>query len=169
MFDIVDAIAHRTPVLIEYDNVRNPRRRFYTVEVHGVWETLGQFYCRGNRTAVGTGADDMEQTAPEIRNFRLSRIVSVEALEPTGYTPEPITVRSFDPVTATVYLAPGAGDHLRARGKPVGTDDNGWDGYRFEETDWPRMLDALNILGVESRTDVADYRERLRHIADLGQ
>lgn len=169
LFDIVDAIAARTPLLIEYDNVRNPDRRYYTVEVHGVWETYGQYYCRGARIAVGSGRDAMIETPSETRNFRLSRIVSVEPLEPTAYTPEPITVRSFDPVTATIHLAPGAGDHLRSRGEHVGADDEGWEGYRFADADWPRMLDVLNLLGIEARTDVDDYRERLRHLAELGQ
>lgn len=169
LFEIVDAIGKRAPIVIEYDNPRSPDRRFYLVEADGVWETFGSFYCRGTRLAMGATRDEMGDLAPEVRNFRLSRIVSVEVLEPTGYTAEPVTSRSFDPVTATIYLAPGAGEHLRNRAEYVGTDEDGWEGYRFTDVSWARLLDQLNLLGIEARTDVADYQERLSHIAGLGE
>lgn len=109
----------------------------------------------------------MERLDPQIRTFRLSRIQSVDTLEPTGYRADPVVSRSFDPVTATIYLAPGTAEHLRIRGEFVGSDDRGWDGYRFTEANWPRLLDHLNLLGVKARTDHRDYRVRLEHIAGL--
>jgi len=169
LFEIVDAIGRRAPLVIEYENPRAPDRRFYLVEASSVWETLGMFYCRGTRLAVGPSRDDMVEHEPEIRNFKLSRIVNVDVLEPTGYEAEPVLTRSFEPVSTTVHLAPGAGAHLRSRGEPVGQDEDGWDGFLFEGASWPRLLDHLNLLGVQARTDYGDYRERLAHIAGLGE
>lgn len=169
LFDLVDAIGRRAPVILDYDNPRSPDRRFYLVEVDAVWETLGSYYCRGRRISVGGTKDEMVPAEPEVRNFRLSRIRAIDVLEPTDYRANPVVGRSFDPVTATIYLAPGAGENVRARGEHVGRDENGWDGYRFENASWPRLLDQLNQLGVQARTDADDYSRRLAHIIGLGE
>lgn len=169
LFDVVEAIGQRAPIIIEYDNPRSPDRRFYRIEAHAVWETLGSFYVRGTRLAVGPTREDMAEADPATRNFRLSRVVSIEILEPTGYEAEPVLSRAFDPVTATIHLAPGAGQHLLIQGEHLGPDESGWERCRFEGANWPRLLDHLNLLGTQARTDVADYRERLEHIAGMGE
>lgn len=168
LFTIIEAMAQRAPIRFEYGNPRHPERRFYTVEVTGVWETLGAFYCRGTRLAVGAVVGDMHETKPEERNFRLSRVKSAEILEPTGYEPKGTLNRYFDPIDTSVFLAEGAGDHLRDEAQYVGTSD-GWDEYRFENVNWPRLMEQLGVIGTGARTSHPDYRKRLEHLVGLGE
>ena len=166
MFDIVEAMGERAPIVIEYENPQFPERRFYTVEVTGVWETMGAFYCRGNRLAVGPTRDEMVEMETEERVFRLSRIVSIDVLEPTGYEADTHLERIFEPVDASIYLKEGAGDHLRDEEHYVGSAD-GWDEYRFENVNLHRLLEQLAVVGTRGRTSVPDYRERLEHLVSL--
>ena len=169
LFDIVEAMDRRAPIVIEYENPRTPERRFYIIEVTGVWETLGSFYCKGNRVAVGPTRGDMTECEPVERNFRFSRIKNVEALESTGYEAKPELKRAFDPVDTSIFLAPEAGNHLRDEKRERGTDGNGWTEYAFENANWPRLLDQLAVIGTGARSTNPDYRERLEHIAGLGE
>ena len=170
LLDVAAAMASRAPIVIEYTATSRHEARYYRLEPAHLWSSLGGYYVSGMRVAVGESAQTMEEAEPRYSTYKVDRISSLKIEEPTGFEPaawqEPLA-----PMTRTsleVDIAPGAGQHVIARGQ--GRDlGSGWTRVLLPEAGIDQVIDTLNQLGCSARTDNEEYLSRLRHLASLGE
>lgn len=163
LLTIIDAIDHRATLDFDYDAASHESRS-YRVEPCWVWRMGRAYYLAARRIAVGPSLEELAECEPEPRTFRLDRITKVEVGEPGSYSTELDGGRQyFEPVSATVHLAPGAGRHLRER---FGASDDA-EQVEVSGLSTADFIDEMNLLGAGAWTDEEDYCRRLHHLAHL--